>query len=188
MGMAAPSIGLAIFLVDYSVGLSSVDHNEQGHRDDVIRGDDGKPLAGLRQVTPPRARISYVTGDVSADGATIVLHVATEQGGQVDLSFPTVDLQHVVTLLLMLGGKAAVKGRYTAFSETFQAPPLPLHGVSLGVEGSESVLTVEVGAAVLSFSLTANSLAEIGRTILGLTSPQIAPDTAKPLSCPRNNG
>ena len=126
------------------------------------------------------AQLSYVTGDVSPDGATIELHVAREQGGPIDLSFPTVDLQHVVTLLLMLGGKAAIKGRFAASSETFQAPPLPLHGVSLGVDGRESVLTVEVGATVLSFSLTADCLGEIGRTILSLTA---VPDRVKSLPC-----
>jgi hypothetical protein len=136
----------------------------------------------------PDAQLSYVTGDVSADGARILLRVATEQGSHVDLSFPTVDLQHVVTLLLMLGGKAAIKGRYAASSETFQVPPLPLHGVSLGVDGKESVLTIEVGATVLSFALTADSLAEIGRTILSLTATQIAPGSGKPLPCSTDNG
>ena len=77
---------------------------------------------------------------------------------------PTVDLQHLVTLLLILGGKAALRGRFAAFSETFQAQPLPLHGVSLGV------LTIEVGATVLSFSLSRGSMAEIGRAILELES------------------
>lgn len=127
--------------------------------------------------------ISYVTGDVSPDGATIELRVARERGGPIDLSFPTVDLQHAVTLLLMLGGKAAIKGRFAASGETFQAPPLPLHGVSLGVDGRESVLTLEVGATVLSFSLTADCLAEIGRTIVDLTMAQIASDSVKPLPC-----
>jgi hypothetical protein len=113
-------------------------------------------------------QVSYVTGDVSADGSAIRLSIETERHGPVDLSFPTVDLQHLVTLLLMLGGKAAVRGRFAAFSETFQAPALPLHGVSLGVEKNEGVLTVEVGATVLSFSLSRGSMAEIGRTILDL--------------------
>ena len=113
------------------------------------------------------AQISYVTGDISDDGAEILLRVATEQDGQVELSFPTVDLQHVVTLLLTLGGKAAVKGRYAAFSETLQVQPLPLHGVSLGVdEEDRSILTLEVGATILSFSLSRHSLAEIGRAIV----------------------
>ena len=115
-------------------------------------------------------QVSYVTGDVSADGSAILLRVETERHGQVDLSFPTVDLQHLVTLLLILGGKAAVRGRFAAFSETFQAPPLPLHGVSLGLEQNEGVLTIEVGATVLSFSLSRGSMAEIGRTILQLES------------------
>ena len=115
-------------------------------------------------------QVSYVTGDVSADGSAILLRVETERHGQVDLSFPTVDLQHLVTLLLILGGKAAVRGRFAAFSETFQAPPLPLHGVSLGLEQNEGVLTIEVGATVLSFSLSRGSMAEIGRTILELDS------------------
>jgi len=115
-------------------------------------------------------QVSYVTGDVSADGSAILLRVETERHGQVDLSFPTVDLQHLVTLLLILGGKAAVRGRFAAFSETFQAPPLPLHGVSLGLEQNQGVLTIEVGATVLSFSLSRGSMAEIGRTILELES------------------
>jgi len=113
--------------------------------------------------------VSYVTGDVSADGSAILLRVETERHGPVDLSFPTVDLQHLVTLLLILGGKAAVRGRFAAFSETFQANPLPLHGVTLGVEENEGVLTVEVGATVLSFSLSRGSMTEIGRTIRELT-------------------
>jgi hypothetical protein len=125
-------------------------------------------------------QVSYVTGDVTADGSAILLRVETEEEGPIDLSFPTVDLQHLVTLLLMLGGKAAVNGRFAAFSETFQTQPLPLHGVSLGVENdNQGVLTVEVGAAILSFSLPRSSMAEIGRTILTLTgSSAIAARTA----------
>ena len=96
------------------------------------------------------------------------MRVETERDGHVDLSFPTVDLQHLVTLLLILGGKAALRGRFAAFSETFQAQPLPLHGVSLGLEENEGVLTIEVGATVLSFSLSRGSMAEIGRAILEL--------------------
>lgn len=125
-------------------------------------------------------QVSYVTGDVTADGSAILLRVETEEDGPIDLSFPTVDLQHLVTLLLMLGGKAAVNGRFAAFSETFQTQPLPLHGVSLGVENdNQGVLTVEVGAAILSFSLPRSSMAEMGRTILTLTgSSAIAARTA----------
>jgi len=115
-------------------------------------------------------QVSYVTGDVTPDGSALLLRIETERGGPVDLSFPTVDLQHLVTLLLVLGGKAAVNGRFAAFSETFQAQPLPLHGVSLGVEENDrGVLTLEVGATVLSFSLPRHSMAEMGRTILDLT-------------------
>lgn len=115
-------------------------------------------------------QVSYVTGDVTSDGSALLLRIETERGGPVDLSFPTVDLQHLVTLLLVLGGKAAVNGRFAAFSETFQAQPLPLHGVSLGVEENDrGVLTLEVGATILSFSLPCHSMAEMGRTILDLT-------------------
>lgn len=114
--------------------------------------------------------VSYVTGDVSGDGSRILLRVETENHGPVDLSFPTVDLQHLVTLLLILGGKAAVRGKFAAFSETFQARPLPLHGVSLGIDEDEGVLTLEVGATVLSFSLSQGSMVEIGRAIRELTA------------------
>jgi hypothetical protein len=64
--------------------------------------------------------VAYVTGDVSDDGSAILLRVETERRGHVDLSLATVDLQHLVTLLLILGGKAALRGRFAAFSETFQ--------------------------------------------------------------------
>lgn len=115
-------------------------------------------------------RVSYVTGDVTPDGRELLVNVETERDGRIELAFPTVDLQHLVTLLLTLGGKAAVNGRFAAFSETYDARALPLHGVSLGMESEErGVLTIEVGAAVLSFSLPRASMVEIGRTILEMT-------------------
>lgn len=135
----------------------------------------------MAEVFPFRERsskvrqVSYVTGDVTPDGRELLLNVETERDGRIELSFPTVDLQHLLTLLLILGGKAAVNGRFAAFSETYQAQPLPLHGVSLGMESDDKgVLTVEVGAAVLSFSLPRDSMAEIGRTILGMTETRPA--------------
>ena len=64
-----------------------------------------------------------------------------------------------------------MRGRFAAFSETFQAPPLPLHGVSLGLDENEGVLTLEVGATILSFSLSRPKMAEIGHTILQLARP-----------------
>lgn len=115
------------------------------------------------------SRISFVTGDVAGDGSEILLRVHTERDGDIDLALPTQDLQHLVTLLLILGGKAALNGRFAANSETFWPKPLPLHGVSLGVDGGSAVLTVEVGASVLSFSLSKHSMAEIGETIFDLT-------------------
>jgi hypothetical protein len=114
-------------------------------------------------------QVSYVTGDVAADGSAILLHIETERAGPVELSLPTVDLQHLVTLLLILSGKAALKGKFAATGETFWTKPVPLHGVSLGVDDDKAVLTVEVGASILSFSLSAGSMAEIGRTAVALT-------------------
>jgi hypothetical protein len=135
----------------------------------------------LAEVFPFRERagkarqVSYVTGEVTSDGRELLLNVETERDGRIELAFPTVDLQNLLTLLLILGGKAAVNGRFAAFSETYQAQPLPLHGVSLGLEGDDKgVLTVEVGATVLSFSLPRESLAEIGRTILAMTEDRPA--------------
>ena len=129
----------------------------------------------FRERTGKVRQVSYVTGDVTPDGRELLLNVQTERDGRIELAFPTVDLQHLLTLLLILGGKAAVNGQFAAFSETYQAQPLPLHGVSLGMETDEKgVLTVEVGAAVLSFSLPRDSMAEIGRTILGMTEARPA--------------
>lgn len=63
-----------------------------------------------------------------------------------------------------------MNGRFASFSDTYQAQPLPLHGVSFGIgPDGKGVLTVEVGAAVLAFSLPRDSMAEIGRTILAMT-------------------
>lgn len=95
------------------------------------------------------------------------------QDGQVQLSFPTIDLQHVVTLLLMLGGKAATRGKFAAVSETYQPEALPLHGASIGIEeNGEGVLTVELGATVLSFSMPRSSMEEIGRTMMTMSAPE----------------
>ncbi len=129
----------------------------------------------FRERTGKVRQVSYVTGDVTPDGRELLLNVQTERDGRIELAFPTVDLQHLLTLLLILGGKAAVNGQFAAFSETYQAQPLPLHGVSLGMETDEKgVLTVEVGAAVLSFSLPRESMTEIGRTILAMTDARPA--------------
>ena len=119
----------------------------------------------------PPFQVSYVTGDVTADGGTIVLRVETERNGPVQLSLPTVDLQQLVTLLLILSGKAALRGKFAATSETFWTKPVPLHGVSVGVDDDRAILTLEVGASILSFSLSAGCLSEIGRTALVLTAP-----------------
>ena len=92
-----------------------------------------------------------------------------------ELAFRTLDPQNLLTLLLILGGNAAVKGKFAAFSESYHPQPLPLHGVSLGLDEDEkSVLTVEIGAAVLSFSLPCASMAKIGRTNLGMTEERAA--------------
>jgi len=115
-------------------------------------------------------QISFVTGDVSEDGSSIRLRIQTERDGVLNLALPTVDLQHLVTLLLLLGGKAAMNGSFSASSETFWTKPLPLHGVSLGVDDNQAVMTVEVGASILSFSLTAGSMKEIANTMLTMTA------------------
>jgi hypothetical protein len=78
-----------------------------------------KPMTIDRPNATRPHRISYVTGDVTADGSTIQLRVQTENDGAINLALPTVDLPHLVTLLLLLGGKAAVNGRFAASSETF---------------------------------------------------------------------
>src|SRR5262249_12958428 len=117
------------------------------------------------------ASVSFMTGEVTKDGSSILLRVQTEDDGRVNLRVPTVDLQHIVTLLLLLGGKAALNGRFSASSETFWTRPLPMHGATISVDEDTAVLTIEVGAAVLSFSLTPGCMAEIGRTIMTLTAP-----------------
>ena len=134
-------------------------------------------MAADRPTTPRHHRISFVTGDVTPDGATIELRVQTEHHATIGLALPTVDLQHLVTLLLLLGGKAALNGQFAATSETFWTRPLPLHGVSLGVDDKEAILTVEVGASILSFALTARTMADLGRTIMTLTDQQAAPQS-----------
>ncbi len=128
-----------------------------------------QPPAKDKQETS--ACVSFITGEVAKDGSSIFLRVQTEQDGCVNLRVPTVDLQHIVTLLLLLGGKAALNGRFSASSETFWTRPLPMHGATISVDEDTAVLTVEVGAAVLSFSLTPGCMAEIGRTIMTLTAP-----------------
>ncbi len=117
-------------------------------------------------------KVSFVTGDVTEDGGAILLRVQTEKAGPISLTVPTVDLQHLVTLLLTLGGKAALKGRFAASSETFWTRPLPLHGVSIGVDDNQAVITIEVGASVLSFSLTPGCMAEVAQIMLTLTAPE----------------
>lgn len=47
--------------------------------------------------------------------------------------------------------------------------------VADGLDADEGLLTVEVGATVLSFSLSRGSMAEIGRAIVALQGQRAAP-------------
>jgi hypothetical protein len=49
-------------------------------------------------------QVSFDTDDVTEDGGDVLLRMQTKRDGAINLAILTVDLQHLVTPLLMLGG------------------------------------------------------------------------------------
>src|SRR5262245_28068860 len=113
--------------------------------------------------------VSYVSGDVTSDGERIVLRIETAEAEPIDLAVGTDDIQHLVTLLLLLADKAATIARPPRAPEDLEAIPVPLRGLSLAEsDDGQTLLALEIGGTTIAVSLPADVLVDVGRSLAGL--------------------
>jgi hypothetical protein len=113
--------------------------------------------------------VTFVSGDVDASGQSIQLRIEVDaQLDPIDLSLPTGDLTHLVSLLLLLGTKIPRRSSQQGLPDTVEA--LPLRGASLGTsDDGEQLLLFDVGATILAFRLPTDQIGEIGRALLTMS-------------------
>lgn len=119
--------------------------------------------------------VMFVSGDVEAAGHNVRLRIEVDVAqGPIDLRLPRADLSSFVNLLLLLGTQTSPDSPFDELVGTVEAAPLPLRGVSLGTaDGGETLLLLEVGAAVLALSLPLDKIGDIGRALLEMSAPSI---------------
>ena len=113
--------------------------------------------------------VSYVSGDVTSDGGRIVLRIETAEAEPIDLTVATDDIQHLVTLLLLLADKSAAITRPLPVPADLEAIPVPLRGLSLAEsEDGQILLALQIGGTTIAVSLPAEALVDVGRSLAGL--------------------
>jgi hypothetical protein len=69
--------------------------------------------------------VSYVSGQVAADGQSVVLRVETAEDKPIELAVAMPDLQYLTTLLLLLGDKAVKLAKASPAPRQLQMIPVP---------------------------------------------------------------
>jgi hypothetical protein len=119
-----------------------------------------------------------VLGEVAPNGEAIGLRIQRSEQGPVDLCLRIQDVQHIVSMLLVLSCEAKRLQPPAAFDgPPSGAVPLPLSAINVGQDDhGQTFLLLEIGAASLMFGLPPSTLEEVGQTLLALSARM----TAKP--------
>lgn len=119
--------------------------------------------------------VSFVSGQVAADGRTIMLRVETAEDDLIDLAVDTVDVQFLTTLLLLLGDKAVKLVDAPPRPQQLQMIPIPLRSLSLAEsEEGETLLLLEVGGSALAVALPPEVMGDVGRSLIALSAARAA--------------
>jgi len=120
----------------------------------------------VNSVDHPHA-VSYVSGQVAADGQCVVLRVETAEDKLIDLAVTMPDLQYLTTLLLLLSDKAAKLADAAPGARQLQMIPIPLRSLSLAEsEDGETLLVLEVGGSTLAVALPPEVMSDVGRSLI----------------------
>jgi hypothetical protein len=115
--------------------------------------------------------VSFVSGQVAADGRSILLRVETAEDDPIDLALGTADMQYLTTLLLLLGDKAVKLVDAPPRPQQLQMIPIPLRSLSLAEsEEGETLLVLEVGGSALAVALPPEVMGDVGRSLLALSA------------------
>jgi hypothetical protein len=121
--------------------------------------------------------VSYVSGQVAADGQSVVLRVETAEDKPIELAVAMPDLQYLTTLLLLLSDKAVKLAKVSPAPRQLQMIPVPLRSLSLAEsEDGETLLVLEVGGSALAVALPPEVMSDVGRSLimLGAARPAAA--------------
>jgi len=122
-------------------------------------------------VTPRPPIVTDVIGEVAPNGNAIGLRIERSEEGPLDLRLGIEDIQHIVSILLVLGCQAK-----RLQSPQFDHPPaaslpLPLTAINVGQdEAGQTFLMLEVGAAALTFALAPSVLEEVRQLLIALSA------------------
>jgi hypothetical protein len=123
--------------------------------------------------TPATNSPSYVTdvfGDVAPNGDAIGLRIRRNGQDPVDIYLRIEDVQHIVSIMLVLSCEAARRRPVEPDAPPAGAVPVPLSAINIGQDDQQQTfLMLEVGATSLMFDLPPAALAEVGQTLLALS-------------------
>jgi hypothetical protein len=129
-------------------------------------------VAHETQVTSRPPFVIDVFGEVAPNGNAIGLRIQRSEQGPVDICLRIEDVQHIVSILLVLSCEAKRLQPPPEFdtppSETI---PLPLSAINVGQDDHEQTfLMLEVGATSLMVGLPPAAVEEVAQTLLALSA------------------
>jgi len=120
----------------------------------------------VNTVDRPHA-VSYVSGQVEANGQSVVLRIETAEDKPIELAVAMPDVQYLTTLLLLLSDKAVKLANTPPARRPLQMIPVPLRSLSLAEsEDGETLLVLEVGGSALAVALPPAVMSDVGRSLL----------------------
>jgi hypothetical protein len=115
--------------------------------------------------------VTDVLGDVAPGGDAIGLRIQRSELGPVDLYLRVEDVQHIVSIMLVLCGEAQRRRPVEPDAPPAGAVPVPLSAINIGQDDQrQTYMMLEVGAASLMFGLPPEALEEVGQTLLALSA------------------
>ena len=129
-------------------------------------------VAHETQVTNRPPFVTEVCGEVAPDGKAIGLRIQRSEQGPIDLCLRIQDVQHLVSIMLVLSCEAK---RLQPPTESDTPPngtvPLPLSAINVGQDNHEQTfLMLEVGAASLTFGVAPSVLEQVGQMLIALSA------------------
>ena len=125
-----------------------------------------EPLPGL-----PAPTVSFVSGEPTTDGSSVVLRIETDDGGTRDFALPIRDVDDFVGLLLELSAQASARWQAPQPNDSgIGGAAIPLRSLSVASseKSDEILLVLETAATTLTFSLPMTELGRLGRTLMTL--------------------
>lgn len=123
------------------------------------------------QVTNGLPFVTDVLGDVAPAGDAIGLRIQRSEQGPIELYLRTQDVQHIVSIMLVLCSEAQRRRPVEPDAPPAGAVPVPLSAINIGQDDQQQTfMMLEIGAASLMFGLPPEVLEDVGQTLLALSA------------------